>query len=470
MAMFLLAFHTLLRVGELCGSKHALKLSDIPLQEMYISIFFRSYKFCNGRCPSIFIPSSNSILCLVRALQDYLNNRGTSSGWLFVDSNGNRCSTFKFRRDMASILHSAGMSDWGLTPHSFRVGAATSVCLLHLMTMAPDQVHILNIMMPICPDLVQHPLFMTRVDALHRRIVDVVMREIGLIAQEPVGDPRLDQETGAVRVVRGEARGRDSGTSVQLSDDQVTISAPEDDAPATAAIPMGPRVAVDRPQPSRDSPDDDVVIGVRIQSPPRRNLSSDPDQVLLTEAARGFSSTRSRAMSVSSSDDSSLPDLHIVNKPHSASASGAGPSTAPVRSLPPSRGASTTSLFSSASQGFSFTTSSTPIPPPPLANVSWSDIDSPLTHASVAHAPLPSWGHYATPSIRPSTCLALRRHVIRRVCQRRRSPAMHAAMQKVARWLLLVCEVESESDGSSLSLGSPNNLIYLSDNSDSDSE
>lgn len=129
-AMFLLAFHGFLRVGELCGSRHALQLSDVCLQPSYISISFRSFKFSGGRCPAIFIPAIPSSLCPVQALRAYLELRGTAPGMLFLEDDGSPCSISQFRKDLARVVRIAGLASWGISPHSFRVGAATSAAAL----------------------------------------------------------------------------------------------------------------------------------------------------------------------------------------------------------------------------------------------------------------------------------------------------------------------------------------------------
>lgn len=129
-AMFLLAFHGFLRVGELCGPRHALQLKDVNIQPTFVMISFRSFKFSGGRCPSIFIPSIQSPWCPVQALRSYVQGRGSAPGCLFLESDGSPCSIAQFRKDLARVVKSAGLASWGITPHSFRVGAATSAAAI----------------------------------------------------------------------------------------------------------------------------------------------------------------------------------------------------------------------------------------------------------------------------------------------------------------------------------------------------
>lgn len=129
-AMFLLAFHAFLRVGEICGSRHALHLSDITITSVSISISFRSFKFSHGRYPCVFIPASASPLSPVEAMRLYLSLRGLRPGPLFLDSKGHPLSTLQFRSGLSHLVRLAGLSSLSITPHSFRVGAATSAAAL----------------------------------------------------------------------------------------------------------------------------------------------------------------------------------------------------------------------------------------------------------------------------------------------------------------------------------------------------
>lgn len=128
--LFLLAFHAFLRAGEICGSRHALSLGDIIIQGSYIRVSFTSFKFSQGRSPYVFIPAHQSPLCPVAAVQAFLVIRGTSPGCLFIDSSGSPYSMLWFRVALSKISELAGLRARGITPHSFRVGAATSAAAL----------------------------------------------------------------------------------------------------------------------------------------------------------------------------------------------------------------------------------------------------------------------------------------------------------------------------------------------------
>lgn len=125
-AMFLLAFHAFLRVGELCGSRHALQFSDVRIQQSCITICFPTFKFSAGRCPSVFIPARTTPWCPVRALEFYISCRDRTAAPLFLDAAGQPVTIQQFRLKLAQVDRAAGLKSWGITPHSFRVGAATS--------------------------------------------------------------------------------------------------------------------------------------------------------------------------------------------------------------------------------------------------------------------------------------------------------------------------------------------------------
>lgn len=131
-AMFSLAFHAFLRVGELCGSCHALQLADVRSQDAHLVIRFPTYKFSLGRCPVIFIPARPGPICPVRLLRNYPQIRGMVPGPLFLDKIGVPFTIQKFRTQLALVVQAAGYQSWGITPHSFRVGAATSAAAISI--------------------------------------------------------------------------------------------------------------------------------------------------------------------------------------------------------------------------------------------------------------------------------------------------------------------------------------------------
>ena len=74
---------------------------------------------------AIFIGSSLSPICAVKAVLDYLAVRGFSQGPLFLLSSGRLLSSNILTSWLRSILRSAGITG-NYSSHSFRIGAATS--------------------------------------------------------------------------------------------------------------------------------------------------------------------------------------------------------------------------------------------------------------------------------------------------------------------------------------------------------
>lgn len=130
-AMFLLSYFAFLRVGELCGSQHAVLIDNLWIQRAYITIQFPSYKFSMGHCPSLFIPARDTDLCPVKALSAYIQLHGSQPGPLFLDCIGHPCTIAHYRVALVKVVAAAGLSDHGIKkPHSFRVGAATAAAAL----------------------------------------------------------------------------------------------------------------------------------------------------------------------------------------------------------------------------------------------------------------------------------------------------------------------------------------------------
>lgn len=128
--MFLLSFYAFLRVGELCGSWHAVSIENVRLQPAYITINFTSYKFSTGRCPSVFIPAQDTNLCPVKALSAYISLRGLRPGPLFLDCDGSPCNLSHYHAALTHVVSAAGLSHFGITPHSFHIGAATAAAAI----------------------------------------------------------------------------------------------------------------------------------------------------------------------------------------------------------------------------------------------------------------------------------------------------------------------------------------------------
>ena len=122
-AMFLLAFHFGLRLGEITRSPHNLMLDAVHLSGESLCLTFNSYKHASGPPITHRVGRSSSSLCPVSALGAFLRARGIRPGPLFLLS-GEAVSRNHFNKQLKLLLHRAGIQA-RITSHSFRIGAAT---------------------------------------------------------------------------------------------------------------------------------------------------------------------------------------------------------------------------------------------------------------------------------------------------------------------------------------------------------
>lgn len=125
-AMCTLAFHAMLRIGEMTVSHNNLTLDCMQLENDALTIQFRHYKHSKG-VPSYHVvkaqPSSQT--CPVRHMQQYLQARGKRPGPLFITEAGEGVSRKLFCSDLNVALTFSGYHDKRYTSHSFRIGAAS---------------------------------------------------------------------------------------------------------------------------------------------------------------------------------------------------------------------------------------------------------------------------------------------------------------------------------------------------------
>ena len=124
-ALFSLMFHALLRLGEVTDSPHNLQYSNLSLTTNALSLTFTSFKHSLGHPVTITLQASASPACPVRLIHSYLTLRGHSPGPLFMSHNRSPLNASYFRSFLKSSLALAGLSSLRITPHSFRIGAAT---------------------------------------------------------------------------------------------------------------------------------------------------------------------------------------------------------------------------------------------------------------------------------------------------------------------------------------------------------
>ena len=133
-AMFLLAFHALLRVGEFTttstsGQQHTLQHKDVQLvsREETFSLLVTMHSFKHSRQPtSLDIAPQRGPLCPVTAYQNYMLVRGKQQGPLFMFPNHAPVTRNFFINQLNSALRWAKLDPRYYKGHGFRLGAATT--------------------------------------------------------------------------------------------------------------------------------------------------------------------------------------------------------------------------------------------------------------------------------------------------------------------------------------------------------
>ncbi len=123
-SLLVLCFHGFLRPGEISGSLHNLLFHMCTIFIDSIQLNFVTYKHHKGLSSKILIPATSSKYCPRKLLIKYLSYRGVKKGYLYCYTNGKPVSydyLSKTIKSIVSVLNINGV----LTPHSFRIGAAT---------------------------------------------------------------------------------------------------------------------------------------------------------------------------------------------------------------------------------------------------------------------------------------------------------------------------------------------------------
>ena len=134
-AMFILAFRAGLRCGELlyaAKGKHTLTDSDIKVSLAgkgvipYVSLTFHSFKHSKQKVPLVLhLPATNTTLCPVRAINEYIKIRPTGAGPFFVFGGGKPVNRPFFVRSLSETCESVGYEKASYNTHSFRIGFVT---------------------------------------------------------------------------------------------------------------------------------------------------------------------------------------------------------------------------------------------------------------------------------------------------------------------------------------------------------
>lgn len=79
---------------------------------------------------AIILPAIPSPLCLVKAVHEFLSVRGSRPGQFFVGHDFSPLSSYKVRKVIQKLAVLLGLRETSLSPHVFRVGAATTAASL----------------------------------------------------------------------------------------------------------------------------------------------------------------------------------------------------------------------------------------------------------------------------------------------------------------------------------------------------
>ena len=142
-AAFSLSFFGFLRVGELTvaskssGYDRTLNAHDVWFEGSDNSVLAVRLRFSKtdqrGNTTELrFHKAHHSPTCPVALVSGYLLMRPQFPGPFFIHLDGTPLTTFQFRQMLRKSLEGLGISPQGFSPHSFRIGAATSAALCGL--------------------------------------------------------------------------------------------------------------------------------------------------------------------------------------------------------------------------------------------------------------------------------------------------------------------------------------------------
>lgn len=135
-AIFTLAYFGLFRVSELVAtsvisSNRQIQVQDIVISANLSSVSVRLTRFkTNQKGPPVtlkILDESNSSVCPVHALQNYLRLRGTYSGPLFCHGTGVPVTRHQFSAVLVKCMQHTSFDYNSYKSHSFRIGRATDL-------------------------------------------------------------------------------------------------------------------------------------------------------------------------------------------------------------------------------------------------------------------------------------------------------------------------------------------------------
>lgn len=139
-AAFLLSFFGFMRVGEFTvtskngDASHTLARDDITMgyePQVFMEATIRFSKTDqHGESVSLHFTKGNEVfLCPVQAMDEYLKVRPAIRGPLFIHFGGDPLTRYQFDSMLKKGIRMMGLSPTNFSPHSFRIGAATSAAI-----------------------------------------------------------------------------------------------------------------------------------------------------------------------------------------------------------------------------------------------------------------------------------------------------------------------------------------------------
>lgn len=136
-AAFTLAFAGLLRVGEITYSKgrdlsKILSKNDVLLtrdgKSLIVKLRF-SKTDQTGKGVTLEIPKSESALCPIKSINEYLSVRSVADGPFFCHFSGAPLTRYQFSAILSKSLKHSGSDTNRFKAHSFRIGGATTLSM-----------------------------------------------------------------------------------------------------------------------------------------------------------------------------------------------------------------------------------------------------------------------------------------------------------------------------------------------------
>ena len=132
-AMFSLAFHAFLRIGEITvlsknqSNPNLIMVDQIELSDTSAIITFHTFKHSQGQtCKIHIIANESSYHCPIKIIKRYMQIRGTSHGPLFQLCQDVPVSRSEFNHQLIQALQYCNFDTDQFKSHSFRIGAATT--------------------------------------------------------------------------------------------------------------------------------------------------------------------------------------------------------------------------------------------------------------------------------------------------------------------------------------------------------